>query len=341
VHRRARVRLREDERVLRAREAAGLGLEVHEPLGRFVVGVAQDAQAGAGHAAEGVLAVGVDEVVLAIAEEGEVVVDDPFEERLRLAELLGLDGRRVEVEVGDDLGGAQPHRLPVVDRGPDVAEDALQAEADPVQARRVGLAVDLDVDEGLERPVGDRRVVREHLEERAALVSAHAQHRVDDEVDAAAEPGQLHAHGVDEERHVVVHDLDDGVGRLPAVLLELRRVGADLRLAGRVLRAEAPERDRSAVEVRDFVLEQVLGRHGAVQEADQRLEPRGLLLGELRSRVLDDLLDQTGFRLVRLQRHGSILSLDSCSASAAALSRSESYPRTTTVPVMPGWSAQM
>jgi hypothetical protein len=43
--------------------------------------------------------------------------------------------------------------------------------------------------------------------------------------------------------------------------------------------------------------------------------------------VLDDLLDQTGLRLVGLQRHGSILSLDSCSASAAPLSRSRLLSR--------------
>ena len=52
---------------------------------------------------------------------------------------------------------------------------------------------------------------------------------MDDQVHAAPAPVQLHADRVDEERHVVGHDLDRGVGGLPPVLLEARVVDAHLR----------------------------------------------------------------------------------------------------------------
>ena len=73
--------------------------------------------------------------------------------------------------------------------------------------------------------------------------------------DAAAE---LHRHRVDEERHVVGDDLDDGVRRLPAVLLELRVVDADL---GRARLALAP----SEAPVRSAPPTLQVRKRGAVQ----------------------------------------------------------------------------
>ena len=176
------------------------------------------------------------------------------------------------------------------------------------------------------------------------VVAPDADDRVDDQVDAAPEPVQLRAHRVDEERHVVVDDLDDGVRRRPAVLLELGCVDANPRLAALAAGAEVQMRQRGAVEVADAALQQVVGRYGAVVDADEGFEPRRLLLGELAAGVLDGLLDQTGLGLVRLRAHG--LSPDSLSepqppVERAATRTDDRHRLTTTVPFMPGWSAQM
>jgi hypothetical protein len=48
-------------------------------------------------------------------------------------------------------------------------------------------------------------------------VALHGDDRMDDEMQRQTVPIDLHRHRVDEERHVVVDDLDDRVRRLPAV----------------------------------------------------------------------------------------------------------------------------
>jgi hypothetical protein len=54
-----------------------------------VVGLAQDAEAGAGREPQRLLALDVDQVVLAVAEEDEVLVEQPGQERRVLLDLLG------------------------------------------------------------------------------------------------------------------------------------------------------------------------------------------------------------------------------------------------------------
>ena len=82
---------------------------------------------------------------------------------------------------------------------------------------------------------------------------------------------------VDQERHVVVDDLDDRVGRLPAVLLELRVVDAQLGRARPPLLAEAQLRQRGAVEVERVALGQILRRHVAEISPDEPLRHRRLM----------------------------------------------------------------
>ena len=52
----------------------------------------------------------------------------------------------------------------------------------------------------------------------------------------------LHRHGIDEERHVVVDDLDDRVRRLPAVLLDGWIEDAHARPAGLAFARKVPMR---------------------------------------------------------------------------------------------------
>ncbi|MGX1270355.1 hypothetical protein RKD18_003549 [Streptomyces phaeoluteigriseus] len=193
---------------------------------------AQDAEPGAGDGREGVV---LAQLVLAVAEEGEVVVGQPAQQ---LAGLLHVGGGQVAGHglarqvVGDPQGGVA-HLLPVLDGLAGVGQDAQQVGGDLLEVGAVALTVRLDVDPGFDvrvvRQVGGGRGRPEHLDEPAGDVPADDDLRVDDEVDAAALPGQLVRHRVHEERHVVGDDLDDGVAARPAVLLDGRRVDAYVR----------------------------------------------------------------------------------------------------------------
>ncbi len=213
VHGRARVGLGEHEQ----RPLAGLGLGDRRQLGeraRQILVVAQDAEAGAGHGPQaalvGLVLVGL-ELVLPVAEEGEVVVGQPGEEVAALAD-LGLAQRRRGVgELGDHRQDLVVHLGPVLDRLADVAQHPLDALGDLGGLVVVG-AVDLDVHPGLDDVVVALRTVDHlvgvHVLELAGDVALDGELRVDHRVHVVTEPVELHGHRVDEERHVVRDDLD-------------------------------------------------------------------------------------------------------------------------------------
>ena len=109
---------------------------------------------------------------------------------------------------------------------------------------------------------------------------------------------------VDQERHVVGDHLDHRVGRLPAVLLDLRVVDPDLGLAGLALLAEAEMGERGAVEVQRVALEQIDGRHRPVVVADEGLGPLRLAVGELVVQLIDHPLEQIRLLVLQPGCHG-------------------------------------
>ena len=94
------------------------------------------------------------EAVLAVAEEGEVVVGQPADEVAALLDLGGVDRRRVGLDVLDERQRAVAHLAPVLDRLADVAEHALEALDDLGDLGLVDDAVDLDVHPRLFERVG-------------------------------------------------------------------------------------------------------------------------------------------------------------------------------------------
>ena len=179
---------------------------------------------------------------------------EPRQQRLGLLDLAAVDRRRLLVELGDEPLHALAHPWPVLDRRAHVAQHAHEAAAQRVEL--VGLAVDLDVHDRLCQLVAPSR---RDLDELAVVVAAHVDDRVHEQVDAVAVASELQAHRVHEEQHVVTHDLDDRVRRLPAVLLELRVADAHLPLAGRPAVHEVPVRQGGPVDVQLGAADQVLG----------------------------------------------------------------------------------
>ena len=110
----------------------------------------------------------------------------------------------------------------------------------------------------------------------------------------------------DQKRHVVVDHLDDGVGRLPAVLLDLRIVRPDLGLAGLALLPEAEMRERRAVQVQGVAIDQVRRRHALVVVMHEALGERGEVFVQLVVQTPDHPLEQIGFLVLKPGRHGSL-----------------------------------
>ncbi len=259
VHGRPAVRLGEDEELVLARLGTGVGGQPFE--GRadrvvLVLGVvrvgAQDAESGAGHGGQRVVAT---QFVLAVAEEGEVVVGQPAQQLAGLLDLLLAQvGRGLPRKFVGHAQGRVPHLAPVLDGLTDVGQHAQQVGGDLLEVRAVGLTVDLDVDPGLgvrvvRQITGGRR--GEHLDQLAGEVAADEDLGVDDHMDPPPLPGQLVGDGVHQEGHVVGDDLDDRVAAGPAVLFHGGCVHPHV---GRALRA---------------VLGQTVVREGGSEDVDR------------------------------------------------------------------------
>ena len=146
-------------------------------------------------------------------------------------------------------------------------------------------------------------LLRAEVVESAGLVPPCYHHWVDDEMHAQPVPVQLHGHAVDQEGHVVVDDLDDGVGRLPAMLLEARVVDAQLGLARSALLAEAEVGQGGTIKVERVALDQITGRHVAEEALDEAFGEPGVVAGELAANLADQLADQLRLAILRARLH--------------------------------------
>ena len=120
------------------------------------------------------------------------------------------------------------------------------------------------------------------------------------QVDGAAPASECHRHGIDEKRHVVRDGLDDCVRRLPAVLLDLRRVHVNLRLSRPPPLHQVPVRECRAVEIEFGEILQ--GGVGEVR-ANELLDLNRLRFRQPLSNVGDRLLDERRLRFLRLDGH--------------------------------------
>ena len=142
--------------------------------------------------------VGVD-VVVGGAEEHELAVGEPGQDRVDGGERVHPAAHRVEVLDGE---------LDVVDGPPDVGLDL----------GGLGGAVDLDLGPRFQHALA-LGGVRGDVDQPVVLVSDRSQHRVHEEVDAQAAALEDHPQRVDEERHVVGDDEQHRVLGVPAVAL--------------------------------------------------------------------------------------------------------------------------
>ena len=235
-----------------------------------------------------------------------MVVGQPFEEGLDLAQVVGGEVGRGRLEVGDYGRHVATHRQPVLDRAAHVAENSLEVPLESFEHGRIALPVDLDVHEAFGPGIGRRIAAAADGGQPAVGIAVGREDRMDREVDADAVAVDLHGHAVDQERHVVVDDLDHGVGRLPAMLLQMRVVDAHLGGARWAGFGEAEMGDGGAVEVEHLAGRDVARCH--VTEVAAR-EERGQLVFigiEPGFDLADDGLDQLTFLLFCAPSHRSL-----------------------------------
>ena len=77
------------------------------------------------------------------------------------------------------------------------------------------MTVDLDIDQRLPLPLTGLDDAR-HL-----AVALHRDDPAVHDMDGEAAPVQLHPHRIDQERHIVLDNLDHGVATVPAVTLQV------------------------------------------------------------------------------------------------------------------------
>ena len=177
--------------------------------GRSSVG-AQDAEPGAGHGAQHVLAVLVEHVVLAVAEEGEVVVVHPLEQVASLGALVA-DRPEAACELCDDVAArarassASPRRRRARRRARGRGRHGVRSSLG------LCLAVDLDVDHRLGSPSSPPTSSSRPSSSRRTRMIGRITRWI-----ALPLPRHLHRDRVDEERHVVDDRLDDGVRATPS-----------------------------------------------------------------------------------------------------------------------------
>ena len=145
----------EQRRLLQERPDLGRDHERLVPaLDHPHVAGAQNAEPGFEHGLERILAGA--ELVIANAEEGEVVVDEPREKCDSFGDLVRRHRRRVGFELDDHILDALHHRPPVGNAEADVGKHPLDGRDDVGAARLIIDRFEMDVDDALARASRER-----------------------------------------------------------------------------------------------------------------------------------------------------------------------------------------
>ncbi len=157
-----------------------------------------------------------------MAQEGEVVGLEPAQEVLVLREVRRPAGD----EIGDGVEAGASHSAPVFDRESHFGQHACQRGGEFVELRVVGLAVDFDVHHRFR--LGPLTGLQGNADHVAVEIATHRQDGVRQHMDGDLAAIELVGNRIDQERHVVVDDLNDRVAALEAVGSRGRIEGANL-----------------------------------------------------------------------------------------------------------------
>ena len=200
----------------------------HEHPCRRRGGRSAAAQAGAGDLHRDVVAVLVAQGVLAVAQEGEVVVRQPLEEAARLARLARVGargrGRRSSLAMvrawARIFGQSSTESRTLLEH---VAQVLLEVGQRGLGRRSISTCIHDSRTTPVESSPPVMDVPSASTARSSPVMVRSTRHlRVHDEVHAAVEAAERRDDRVDEEGHVVDDDLHDGVGRRPALVVGRR-----------------------------------------------------------------------------------------------------------------------
>ncbi len=171
---------------------------------RLVAEFVEDQKAGLAQQAEarsrehrrnrfGTVAIAGDEVISAVAQQGEVVLVDPAKKIPVLADLVGGQTPRRVVEIGDDGLEHIAHGLPVLDGSTDVGQNPRDGLGE-FAGDLLGLANDFEVHHRLRSDHAGRVFIAATIgeaEKHAAVIATDADDGVDDELNGKIAPAQL------------------------------------------------------------------------------------------------------------------------------------------------------
>ncbi len=268
------------------------------------LGLAQETQAGRRPRHHPSADLVVDEVVLAIADEGEEPLGHPAEERSRLERHrpdvdleAGPTGLGLEVPLLEFLREPfrlRSHRRPVLDRGPDIGHHRGDGVVEFGDAGRLRHAVDLDVDQRFARLTVDGPFDSPDV---ATLVSFDAGHRVGQQMHAQVESFEEGQHRVDDERHVFGDQVDHRVAARPTVDLGPGVVDADEGLGGSTTVGQFEMPNRRGIQLERRLAGDVLGRNAVVVEPHDPFALAGVVTAIATLSQLDDGVDQIDLHL--------------------------------------------
>jgi hypothetical protein len=172
------------------------------------------------------------EAIFAHAEEGKIVVGQPVEKLHRLGDLVGGEQRRALPIAAGNRAQPGPHFGPVPHGKADIGVDAFKFGAQRLPRRRIQPASNVDMDQAfaLEIAGWGRPGHPGQPGQPARSVPLHRNHRMGHQADVEPALGQFGKGGGKQERHVVVHHLDDGE---PLALCRAAVDDADVGDAGR------------------------------------------------------------------------------------------------------------
>ncbi len=240
---------------------------------------------------------------LFVAEEGEVVAHQPFQEALDFVLFVGIDRIGAVVELGEDVLHLGFHRLEVSDGDAHFTEHLLKLFAQHVQLGRVGATVDFQVHQRFVQHAFAGAAFWQDFQQFALAATTYAEHGGLQGVNAVAATVQLGTHRVDQKWQVVVQHFDRGVGRLPAVAFVIGVVDTHLRL--RVIEAlkQAPRRESTASEVGEATLSQLVQGNDAEELFSEQRHLWQCLFTDVLRQCRLQLVLEVGFAGCGEERH--------------------------------------
>ena len=267
VHGRPRVRLRQVEQVLLARQPAHLRRQLREAdRDRPLVGRAQDAEPRAGHGTQHVLPVLGEDFVLAVAEEREVAVVHPLEQ------VAGLRRARPgRPEPSASSATTSRTRSRIDGQSSTAARTSPSTRQRPARSRSSSSG---PAWRSISTWISDSGCPSSAPTSSSRPSSSRRMRMIGRITRWIALPLRVTSIETESTRKGMSSTTVSTTvcARLPPVLLDVRRVDVHLQLAGPPDAREVPVRDRGAVEVEVAPVAQVVGSDVRVVRADEPLD---------------------------------------------------------------------